>query len=239
MIKRYHVVNDFNGRPCFVCSLVKKFCIFSFLERVIKKRSVLQSTRTIKISLREKIDQSSLLGILMRLAGLEWQIQKLFNFVGYSERNPTNRPQRDVIVMRRTHATSMAYRKPMSIFPSPRLYMRWREDVCSLVQNCRNLNYLERAFQPQCREPECLPTHLSWTARAWRRCRVGFTIECSVFNFCRPPAVFPPSFFFRSEYFPFIFDRQYQESPPLCKSYFVVKRAGSLRKKPARRSGCD
>lgn len=128
-----------------------------------------------------------------------------------------------------------AYRKPMSIF-SPRLYMRWREDVCSLVRNYRNLNYFKRFSTPfpKCCEPECLSTHLDWTARLWR-CR-GFSFECSVFNFFPLPLF--RSFFFRWEYFPFIFDRQYQEPPLLCKSYFVVKRAGSLSKKPTRRSRC-
>jgi len=172
---------------CFL-QLVKKFSVFSLQKD--NKFLVLRDTYAIKyMQLQEK--SINLLYSRYLCAPQGWNDR----YRSYSTSSDTvsgidpTRRYCDVLYMR------PAYRKPMSIF-SPRLYMRWREDVCSLVRNYRNLNYFKRLSTPfpQCCEPKCLSTHLDWTARLWR-CR-GFSFECSVFNFFHPQPLFRSFFFF-------------------------------------------
>lgn len=107
------------------CFVIKKFRVSSL--RRGKMFSAVSNTRARKIrTVAGKIDQSSLLGILMRPAGLKWQIQKLFNIVGYSERNPTNRPRRDVIVMRRTYDQHGLSEANVNLSPSLIHALTWR-----------------------------------------------------------------------------------------------------------------
>lgn len=177
-----------------LCSLVKKFCVsspwkgFRFYEVYVRQN----------VAARKKIDQSSLLIFLYLCAPWGWNDR----YRSYSTSSDTVSGIRRIdpgamLFWYAVHTTGMAYRKPMSIFP-PRLYMRWREDVCSLVRNYRNLNYLERLSTPMSRTR--VPTYtLGLNCTRLRRCR-GFRIECSVFNFFHPLPPSRSSFFFCVEH---------------------------------------
>jgi len=133
----------------------------------------------------------------MRPAGLKWQIQKLFNIVGYSERNLTNRLRRDVVVM----CIQPAWHIGSQCQSFPLAYTC--VDVKTCVPSCGTIEtwITWSAFQPQCREPECLSTHLDRTARACDA--VAASRSNVVSSISSTPCRLSVLFFFSLRIFPF------------------------------------